>query len=293
MPRREDENHDHSKVEDSSIIYEKIITPSTIETIDQAMYNWVDVELDLRVLKNKGWKKVPVLWTGSERSFNVKQNKDLRNDRDGSFNLPLITIERTGFNKDITKRFFGNVAAMSDEQGGSIVMSRRINQEKTRNFARADSKRIKGQLNFPKKNSKVVYQTISTPAPVYIEVTYSVTIRTEYQQHMNDLIGPFATVPEPRGINSVFIREDEHHYEAFIDGDFSLDNNISNLNEEERKFQTKINMRVMGYLIGEDKNQIKPRVVIRENAVEVKIPRERVIFGDINENLDKDAFYRD
>ena len=52
-------------------------------------------------------------------------------------------------------------------------------------------------------------------------------------------------------------------------------------------------MRVMGYLIGEDKNQIKPRVVIRENAVEVKIPRERVIFGDINENLDKDAFYRD
>ena len=72
-----------------------------------------------------------------------------------------------------------------------------------------------------------------------------------------------------------------------------MDNNISNLNEEERKFQTKINMRVMGYLIGEDKNQIKPRVVIRENAVEVKIPRERVIFGDINENLDKDAFYRD
>tara|TARA_R100000152_G_C6775369_1_gene203740 strand:+ start:126 stop:1007 length:882 start_codon:yes stop_codon:yes gene_type:complete len=293
MPRREDENHDHSEVEDPSIIYEKIINPSTIETIDQALYNWIDEELNLKVLKNKGWKKVPVIWTGAERSFNVKHNRDLRNDRDGSFNLPLISIERTGFNKDLTKRFFGNVLAMNDEQGGSIVMSRRINQEKTRNFARADAQRRKGQLNFPRKNKKVVYQTISTPAPVYVEVTYGVTIRTEYQQHMNDLIVPFATVPEPRGINSVFITEDQHHYEAFIDGDFSFDNNISNLSEEERKFQTKINMRVMGYLIGEDKNQVKPRVVIRENAVEVRIPRERVIVGDINENLDEGAFYRD
>ncbi len=110
---------------------------------------------------------------------------------------------------------------------------------------------------------------------------------------MNELISPFATSPVPRGINSVFIEEGDHYYEAFIEGDFAIDNNISNLSEEERKFQTKITMKVMGYIVGEDKNQIKPRVVVRENAVEVKIPRERVILGDINENLEKDAFYRD
>ncbi len=293
MPRSKDENHEHSEVDDSSIIYEKILTPSTLETIDTALYKWLNETLDLRVQKNKGWKKVPVLWTGTERSFNVKQDKDLRNHRDGSFNLPLITIERTGFNKDLTKRFYGNVLPINDEQGGSITMSRRINQEKTRNFARSDAKRLEGQLNFPRKNSKVVYQTITMPMPVFIEVSYSLTLRTEYQQHMNELISPFATSPVPRGINSVFIEEGDHYYEAFIEGDFAIDNNISNLSEEERKFQTKITMKVMGYIVGEDKNQIKPRVVVRENAVEVKIPRERVILGDINENLEKDAFYRD
>jgi len=293
MPRSKDENHDYAEVDDPTIIHEKIITPSTIETIDKALYNWIDETLDLRVQKNKGWKKVPVLWTGTERSFNVKQEKSLRNDRDGSFNLPVITLERTSFNKDLAKRFFGNTMEVNDEQGGSIVVSRRINQEKTRNFARAGAKYKRGQLNFPRKNNKVVYQTISAPAPVFVEVSYAVTLRTEYQQHMNDLIGPFATLPQPRGINSVFIYEDGHHYETFIEGDFALDNNINNLAEEERKFQTKINIKVMGYLVGEDKNQTKPRVVVRENAVEVKIPRERVILGDINENLEKDAFYRD
>jgi len=293
MPHSKDENHEHTEVDDSSIIYEKILTPSTLETIDTALYSWLNETLNLRVQKNKGWEKVPVIWTGTERSFNVKQDKDLRNHRDGSFNLPLITLERTGFNKDLTKRFYGNTLPVGDEQGGSIVMSRRINQEKTRNFARNDAKRTSGQINFPRKNSKVVYQTISMPMPVFVEVNYSVTLRTEYQQHMNELISPFATMPIPKGINSVFIEEGDHHYETFIEGDFSMDNNINNLSEEERKFQTKITMKVMGYLVGEDKNQIKPRVVVRENAVEVKIPRERVILGDINENLEKDAFYRD
>ena len=45
------------------------------------------------------------------------------------------------------------------------------------------------------------------------------------------------------------------------------------------------------YLIGKDKNDERPRVSIRENAVEVKIPREHVIMGDINEYIKK-GFYR-
>jgi len=33
--------------------------------------------------------------------------------------------------------------------------------------------------------------------------------------------------------------------------------------------------------------------VVRENAVEVKIPREHVILGDINEYLSDEGFYRE
>tara|TARA_Y100000114_G_scaffold156562_1_gene184145 strand:- start:3031 stop:3912 length:882 start_codon:yes stop_codon:yes gene_type:complete len=293
MPHDKDKDYSYTKVEDPTIIFEKTLAPSTIETIDVAMYRWLDETLNLNVLKGKGWEKVPVIWVGAERAYNVKKNKDFRNSRDGSFNLPVITIERTAIVKDLNKRIFGNTLPVDDEQGGSIVVARRINHDKTQNFANADAKRKKGQINFPRKNKKVVYQTISTPAPTFIEVSYSVTLRTEYQQHMNELITPFVTFPVPRGINSFFVHNTGHSYEVFIDGGFNTENNISNLAEEERKFQTKIDLKTMGYLIGDGDNEVKPKTVVRENAVEVKIPRERVIFGDINENLKKDAFYRD
>ena len=59
---------------------------------------------------------------------------------------------------------------------------------------------------------------------------------------------------------------------------------MSNLGEEERKFQTTINLKIMGYLLGGGKNDNRPKISIRENAVEVRIPRERVVMGDEREN---------
>ena len=49
--------------------------------------------------------------------------------------------------------------------------------------------------------------------------------------------------------------------------------------------------------MGEGPNDEKPKVSIEENVVEVKIPRERVIVGDINTFLKKNdegkGFYRE
>ena len=54
-----------------------------------------------------------------------------------------------------------------------------------------------------------------------------------------------------------------------------------------------MSIKVLGYLIGNDKNQNGPKVVRRENFVDVKIGRERVIVGDIPDHIDKRGFYRD
>ena len=40
----------------------------------------------------------------------------------------------------------------------------------------------------------------------------------------------------------------------------------------------------MGYLVGKGKNDEQPHIVKRENAVEVKVPRERVVFDDEVDN---------
>ena len=279
-------------IDDPGLIHEEILMPSTLETIDHAVNDLINSGFNLSTEKKGVWEKVPVMWNTSERSFHIKNNKDLRN-KNGIFTLPVITIERTGTTKDLAKRggFPGNVPRVNDEKGGSITIARRIQQDKTTNFAAADARRLKGQINFPRKNKKIVYQTVTAPQPIFIEVTYSVVLRTEYQQQMNDLLAPFITIPN--ALNLLRIGRDGHIYDAFIQSDFSYENNISNLSEEERKFQTKIEIKILGYLMGAGKNEKRPKIVVRENAVEVKIPREHIVMGDLNRYLDKDGFYRE
>ena len=260
------------------------IEPSTIENIDLAMYKWLDEQLNLFTNTNSGWKKTPVIWIVGERAFQAKDNKDLRDDQ-GTFILPVITVERTGMNKDLNKKgvVWAALPEYDDVKGGSLEIGSVILQDKSSNFAHSTNKKKFGQSNFPYNNKKVVHQTISIPLPVYVTMTYTIEIRTQYQQQMNDLVQPFFTIPG--GVNRFWTENQGHKYENFIKGDFASDNNTSKLGEDERMFITKINIETLGYLIGQDKNQNKPKVVVRETYVEVKIPRERVIIGDINEEF--------
>ena len=115
------------------------------------------------------------------------------------------------------------------------------------------------------------------PVPTYINVTYSVTLKGEYFQQINDMLTPFIT--KTGQINNFFINADGHKFEGFLPQNFAQNNNVANLGEDERMFETKIDVRVLGYLIGAGKNEDRPKMTIRENAVEIKIPREQVIFG--------------
>ena len=282
--------YDHTEVEDTSIIEERIVMPSTLETIDEAFLQHVKEEFNIRTTTRNGFEEVPVLWLTAERSYQIKNNQNLR-DKNGALILPIMTIERSSVEKDPSNKgiFFGNIPPTMDEKGGSVVIARRIKQDKSSNFAKADAHRVFGQLNYPFKNKKVVYQSVSVPMPVHITINYAITLRTEYQQQMNDMITPFIT--KTGGINYFVFKKDGHRYEAFIQQDFTQDNNIASLGEEEKMYQTTINIKVLGYLIGQDVNQDQPKIVVRENAVSVKMPRERVIMSDDPEH-DDDAFYR-
>jgi hypothetical protein len=269
----------------SNIKEEIEVSPSTIEDIDFALRNWVD-EQELFCTTNKGSRKAPVKWVIGERAFQTKEDSQMR-DSSGALILPMITVERTGIVKDLTKKgtVYGNVppALASSKLGDTLTVARQINQKKTANFANAHTKKKRGQINFRtrKENKKVVYQTVTVPLPVYVEVSYTVTLRTEYQQQMNELLQPFIT--RTRGATQIKITHEEHQYEAFIQNDFSQDNTASALEQNERNFKTTIEIKVLGMLLGDGKNDEKPKIVKRENAVEVKLPRERVILGDISD----------
>ena len=218
--------------------------------------------------------------------------------------LPLISIERKTVTKDPNKRGlpWANVFPVNDEKGGTITVARRINQKKTAEFQNAAANRRVGPSEVRGKSfgsharnmptAKVVYETITIPLPTWVTVSYQINLRTEYQQQMNDLVQPWVTLA---GNSSMIprIEHDEHKFEVFINANYENNSNTSNLDLDQRNYETVVNVDVLGYLIGEGDNQENPKIVKRENAVEFKFTRERVIFGDIPENVDDRGFYRE
>ncbi len=260
---------------------------STLEDIDFAVYNFFDVAMDLRTKTNKGFRKAPVIWSGSERAHNIKNDK-IKRDAVGQIILPVISIERGGVSKSEKSRSipYASVDPVGDLKGGFLRVNKIIKQDKTRNFANADAHRRKGQDNYPlyyrgkKKNKKVVWETLTIPIPIYIDVEYKVVLRTEYQEQMNDLLTPI--IRSSNAHRRIYLGYKTNMYEAFVSEDYNVENNISNYETNERKYETTITMNVFGYLIGDGKNQVQPRVVRRENAVQIRFARERIVVQDEN-----------
>lgn len=258
---------------------------SRIEDIDYAMVSWLKEDLDLSTLTNEGHKRTPVLWQTPERAFQIKNNKDLRVPDDhssGAITLPVVTIERTGITKDPTNKGGFQAHIFSDKlngRTGRMVIAKRIKQDKTRNFAVVGNTRTNSdgvrQKFFPRQNKKVVIETLSIPIPIYVNLDYKIIVKTEYQQQMNDLTQPFMT--RTGQINSFVMRRNGHLYEAFIDQGFNQSNNVANLAEDERQFTSEINIKVLGYLIGEGNSDDRPIVTKEESIVEVAFPRETVV----------------
>ena len=259
---------------------------STIENIDRSMYEFLNENLDLSTVTNEGFKKAPVLWQTAERAYQIKHEKSLRDDA-GALKLPIVSVERTNITKDPERKgAFQAQLYSSDKNGrtGRMTIARQIVQDKTRNFAVAQSMRMAPQTgvhqpNYPRVNKKVVIRSLSIPIPVYINLDYKIVLQTEYQQQMNQLTAPF--VVRTGQINSFVLKRNGHLYEAFIQPEFTQTNNVANLEEEMRMFQTEITIKVLGYLIGEGENDDRPIVRVEENAVEVTFPREQALLpGD-------------
>ena len=78
---------------------ELALQPSSLEIVDTGLFRFVNEELNLQTRTNKGYEKVPIIWLGAERSYQIKNNKELR-DSVGKLRLPLISINRENFEMD-------------------------------------------------------------------------------------------------------------------------------------------------------------------------------------------------
>ena len=94
-------------------------------------------------------------------------------------------------------------------------------------------------------------------------------------------------------INSFIFNKDGHRYEAFIEQEFGQNDSVSSLGEDERIFETKVSIKVLGYLVGEGLNRKRPTLTRKENRAKIRFTRERSMVGDKVPWKDKDNDYRD
>jgi len=272
--------------EDRNAVYP--LAPSTLENIDQAMYDYIDNDLNIFCDTNTGFKKVKVSYAGAERAFEIKNDPTKRSQGGRTLEYPLISVLRQGLisNPANKGRYGVHVPPYFTYYApdGAVEIARVIHQAKSRNFANADairksaSKQNKNMQTFPGDNQHLVYETLSVPMPQFVEAQYTISAITNYQQQLNEIIAPFLTnTSNP----SVFkVKNSGHEYEALFDKNFNLENNADNLSTEERFFSATFTVTVLGYLIGANKNQETPAVVRRQSAAKIKIQRERTIVGD-------------
>ena len=75
------------------------LKPSTLEDIDAAIYEFVNDSLNVFCDTNEGFEKVPVIFAGAERAYQIKNQQELRkNGR--SLEYPIISIIRTSLTKN-------------------------------------------------------------------------------------------------------------------------------------------------------------------------------------------------
>jgi len=271
------------------------IPKSTLETIDRALFKWAKDDLDIFANYPDGWKKVPVLWLASGRAFQSKHDKDLR-DSNGNLLLPLMTVERLSVSKEPTKKgaFYGNI--LPDSKNGTVPayqVGRRINQVQTSKYSAAQNtiEGTRAPFTIRRNNNKVVYETYTIPQPVNVNIQYKVVIKAQFQKQINDILTSFLVYSGQ--INGFTIGNSDHRYEAFFPETFDANNNVATMGDDEKMYETNFTIRVLGYLLNDNKNSDHLEIEKRQSIVKVRMPRERIMIGDEHPYADEGRFYKE
>ena len=267
---------------------------STFETIDMALYNWISESLNIHVITNEGVKKVPITWFSRERAFQIKNDKEER-DNNGFLDFPKIQLQRTSINlADANKRPIPGVFRYAyDYKDGQLGIWKKVSQNKTKNFANARSQRLYGQPNFKSDNPEIVNEYIFIPYPSYYEIKYDISLKSLYIQQLNEMMAPLQRTNPVNNSNVQTIKYGGFKYELFTPTETGFSSNSPDIAESEKIYESKFSVTVLGFTTTSDVSQTTPNIVYRETPAKIRIQRERTIIGDINTLGDPNTPYRE
>lgn len=234
-------------------------TSITLEDIDEAVYYYLDQELNLSVENNGESIKVPIVYGAGERWKTVQADGYYR-DKNGKIQVPLIMFKRTSVEKrrDIGNKLDGNRPNLY------ITEQNRYSR-----------KNVYDSFNLLNDSREPVREIYQVPVPDYIYANYEAILWTDFMTQNNKLVEAIEYVSD-----SYWGNKEKHLFQVNVD-------QIQNINElqvgEDRLVKANFNFKLAGYLLPDTFKNETQAIKKEFTRAEIKIGSETVInLNDLN-----------
>jgi len=234
-------------------------TSITLEDIDEAVYYYLDQELNLSVENNGESIKVPIVYGAGERWKTVQADGYYR-DKNGKIQVPLIMFKRTSVEKrrDIGNKLDGNKPNLY------ITEQNRYSQ-----------KNVYDSFNLLNDSRQPVREIYQVPVPDYIYANYEAILWTDFMTQNNKLVEAIEYVSD-----SYWGNKEKHLFQVNVD-------QIQNINElqvgEDRLVKANFNFKLAGYLLPDTFKNETQAIKKEFTRAEIRIGSETVInLNDLN-----------
>jgi hypothetical protein len=234
-------------------------TSITLEDIDEAVYYYLDQELNLSVENNGELIKVPIVYGAGERWKTVQADGYYR-DKNGKIQVPLIMFKRTSVEKrrDIGNKLDGNKPNLY------ITEQNRYSR-----------KNVYDSFNLLNDSRQPVREIYQVPVPDYIYANYEAILWTDFMTQNNKLVEAIEYVSD-----SYWGNKEKHLFQVNVD-------QIQNINElqvgEDRLVKANFNFKLAGYLLPDTFKNETQAIKKEFTRAEIRIGSETVInLNDLN-----------
>lgn len=265
-----------------------------IEDVDQSLYDWFDIKLDIHVeTPTHELKKVPIVYASGERWSTARDERGIR-DKNGLLILPIISVRRASIDRSAKDKL-----ALGTEQG-RFQIARRIDP-KTNVLQNALGSRVASSR---KKNDKAIYEITTIPFPDWFVTNYEIVIKTQYTTQMNEVIQKIFSNLDVQSsfvmpLNASNADDSGNHdgefdsrtplkgyyFVGFVDTDFSDTGNFEEFTDTERIVQYSFSVLIPTYLLLDSQGN-RPAIQTELTSYELQFADENVTFHDNEEDLD-------
>jgi len=227
------------------------IKPVTLETTDQAVVDYFDKRLSTTVETERGRVKVPTIFATGERWKLIRDNKGLR-DENGTLILPLIAVRRVNIDRTPGMRALG-------QETPSITIRKEIHA-KTGNIQNLmNIRKVRG---FPETKKPPVFEYLTIPFPDFATVFYEITIWTQYQTQMNEVLEKIFynydhmdSFVMPVEYDGTKRKGNSYYFVGFRDGTVTPQSNVEEFTDKERIIKYTYTIKVPTYLMLDPKDE--------------------------------------